>query len=54
MNHGLRKVMKDTTTSAPPSSFQTSVAEPPAPALPPIVYLIAAVILGLIIGKFIL
>lgn len=51
----LRKVaMSDTTSSTPASSQpQLAMAEPQA-SLPPIVYLIAAVFLGLILGKFIL
>lgn len=50
----LRKtMMSDTTSSTPTPATQMAVAEPPA-SLPPIVYLIAAVILGLILGKFIL
>lgn len=52
----LRKVtMQDTTSTTPNvSNHQSAIVEPQANALPPIVYLVAAVILGLIIGKFIL
>jgi len=51
----LRKLtMQDTTSSLPSMTTHQTVMEPPANALPPIVYLVAAIILGLIIGKFIL
>lgn len=54
----LRKVaMSSTTSSTPAASMVTQATPPPGEAqasLPPIVYLLAAVILGLIIGKFIL
>ncbi|XP_067652363.1 vesicle-associated membrane protein/synaptobrevin-binding protein-like [Haliotis asinina] len=52
----LRKVaIKDTVSSTPTStSSSMSTQANPAMALPPVVYIIAAVILGFIIGKFIL
>ncbi|XP_071091665.1 vesicle-associated membrane protein/synaptobrevin-binding protein-like [Haliotis cracherodii] len=52
----LRKVaIKDTVSSTPTSSSSSmSTQANPAMALPPVVYIIAAVILGFIIGKFIL
>lgn len=56
----LRKVAMSSTTSSTPSaaSMVTQATPPPGgeaqASLPPIVYLLAAVILGLIIGKFIL
>ncbi len=50
----LRKLaVKETVSSTPAISSHHTVIEAPN-ALPPVVYLIAAVILGLIIGKFIL
>jgi len=53
----LRKVaMSDTVSSTPSYSQQTSttMAQPAGNAFPSVIYIIAAVILGLIIGKFIL
>jgi vesicle-associated membrane protein-associated protein A len=54
----LRKVAMSSTTSSTPASSMVSQATPPpqaqAGSVPPIVYLLAAVILGLILGKFIL
>ena len=50
----LRKVAMSDTTSFTPATTHTVSMEPTANALPPIVYLVAAVILGLILGKFIL
>lgn len=50
----LRRVaMSDTTSSTPPPSAHVSTETPPSP-VPPLVYLVAAIILGLILGKFIL
>ena len=50
----LRKVaISQTTSSTPTPSSQPTVVEQ-TNAVPPIVYLIAAIILGLILGKFIL
>jgi vesicle-associated membrane protein-associated protein A len=51
----LRKLaVSDTVSSTPSPASQMTVGESSSAGLPPIVYLIAAVILGLIIGKFIL
>ncbi|ELU18444.1 hypothetical protein CAPTEDRAFT_168430 [Capitella teleta] len=53
----LRKVTKVETERSTPSassSSRTVSMEEPSASLPPIVYLVAAIILGLIIGKFIL
>lgn len=53
----LRKVaMSETASSTPPPAHRSpsTQADAPITQLPPIVYLLAAVILGLIIGKFIL
>ncbi|KAL8619540.1 hypothetical protein ACOMHN_011891 [Nucella lapillus] len=53
----LRKVaMADTLASTPPPSYQGSsmAVEKPRSALPLVVYIIAAVIIGLLIGKLIL
>lgn len=50
----LRKVAMSDTTSSTPAGGATAAVEPTTNALPPIVYLVAAVILGLILGKFIL
>ncbi|KAK2153240.1 hypothetical protein LSH36_303g00012 [Paralvinella palmiformis] len=51
----LRKLTLKETTSAPPTmTTHQTIMEPPGNALPPIIYLVAAIILGLIIGKFIL
>lgn len=55
----LRKVaMSETTTSTPSAASIVSQASPPPPepqsAIPPIVYLVIAVVLGLILGKYIL
>jgi len=53
----LRKVaMSDTVSSTPSYSQQTSttMAQPTGNAFPAVVYIIAAVIIGLLIGKFIL
>lgn len=50
----LRRVaVSDTTSSTPAPTSQATVVEQ-TNAVPPIVYLIAAIILGLILGKFIL
>lgn len=50
----LRRVaVSDTTSSTPSPSSQPTVVEQ-TNAVPPIVYLIAAIVLGLILGKFIL
>lgn len=50
----LRKVaMSDTVTSTPPVSQRVNVPSQ-ASALPPYVYLIIAIIVGVIIGKIVL
>lgn len=52
----LRKVAMTDSVSKPPVSMVSQVQQQHVeqPALPPIVYLLAAVILGIIVGKFIL
>lgn len=50
----LRKLAVSDTVSSTPAQGSFTVQEAPANAIPPVVYLIAAVILGLIIGKFLL
>ena len=52
----LRKLaMSDTISSTPSASQQASVTmATPASAFPPVIYIIAAIIIGLFIGKLIL
>lgn len=51
----LRRVaMSDTTTSTPAATTSQVTMETPQSPVPPLVYLVAAIILGLILGKFIL
>lgn len=50
----LRRVAMSDTVSSTPSSPNQSMATPQASTFPPVVYMIAAIIIGLLIGKLIL
>ena len=50
----LRKLAVSDTVSSTPAQGSFTVQEAPANVIPSIVYLIAAVIIGLVLGKFVL